>query len=171
MSCAWITQYGRQCANAAPETAVFPGNGRDGVLILCGAHRRMAMQWFVPTPVPPLNDEAWYVYFILNRAADQIKIGHSVQPETRIKNLETEAGLSYETLLIIPETDELTEGLAHFEARRLRIKGEWFDSTPELWSWIGEIEQWTIAWKSIDYEASCAASKEQELFFNVITNA
>ena len=108
MSCAWWTDQGRLCFNEAPDKPNFPWPD-DPRISLCGPHRAKATKWFVPSSPPTLEYEDSFVYFVWNRSADQIKIGRSTNPTVRIRQLETQSGLEFETLLVLPETSELFE--------------------------------------------------------------
>jgi T5orf172 domain. len=103
----------------------------------------MATKWFVPASPPSIPYEDSFVYFVRNRSADQIKIGRSTDPTVRIRQLETQSGLEFETLLVLPETSELYERRLHSEAEAYRKQGtEWFEASPAMFAWIERLRRY-----------------------------
>lgn len=76
------------------------------------------------------RNEPGYIYII--RANGLIKIGKSSEPDSRVKQLQT--AMPYEIeLLFKVQTDDMTwlERETHWALQEHRIRGEWFDVTPE----------------------------------------
>lgn len=84
------------------------------------------------TPVLP-----GFVYFI--RAGDAIKIGFSQSPNARKNELQTGNPEKLQILAIVP-TSVLQEHEAHAQFDELRIRGEWFQATPELLQYIEKMK-------------------------------
>jgi hypothetical protein len=93
------------------------------------------------------NREA-FVYFIQAKNSKKVKIGRAVDPEKRLKELQTGNPEELSILGLIDcesiyEADCREEQL-HKEFQHLRLQGEWFDFGPEIidWAvhsgWIGE---------------------------------
>ena len=89
--------------------------------------------------LPRYKKEPWHVYFIVNRANARVKIGHSKTPRSRVHDLSLQAGIEFEVLAIIEETEAFNEFWAHLEVGALRIMGEWFELTPELLRWMDRL--------------------------------
>lgn len=66
-----------------------------------------------------------YVYFIQGQCGGAIKIGYSVNPEKRLKELQTGYPDTLVMLLMIPGS-EATERALHRQFEASRLKGEWF---------------------------------------------
>lgn len=73
------------------------------------------------------------VYFITD--GELIKIGYSGAPEARLNDLQTHSGRELEILKTIPGTYE-DEKRLHTQFGHLRVRGEWFQSDPELLDFI-----------------------------------
>lgn len=73
------------------------------------------------------------VYFITD--GELIKIGYSGAPEVRLSDLQTHSGRELEILKTIPGTYE-DERRLHTQFSHLRVRGEWFQSDPELLDFI-----------------------------------
>lgn len=71
------------------------------------------------------NDYSTYCYFIGNRQHGVVKIGFSVEPATRIAQLQTGCPYPLELLGKVPG-DELIEQGLHRVFSSLRMNGEWF---------------------------------------------
>lgn len=151
--CSWHTNAGRPCVHYAPNHPNFPVD--DPRIVLCGPHKSKATGWFVPEAPPGIPFEESFVYFVLNRQSSQIKIGRSVNPASRIANLQSQAGLKYETLLVLPETAAFTERDAHTEANAYRRNGtEWFEASPAMFRWVEALRRYAddeAALKSASY--------------------
>jgi hypothetical protein len=76
-----------------------------------------------------------FVYFILAKVLNRIKIGLSDNPKQRLRQLATGAPCSLELLKIIPG-DLVLERRLHRQFAHIRHSGEWFEATDELRSWI-----------------------------------
>lgn len=76
-----------------------------------------------------------FIYFIRNTRTGAIKIGLSENPQSRLSELQVgnEDLLTIETML--PGGIDLEDEL-HLRYSRLRLRGEWFSSAPELESFI-----------------------------------
>lgn len=66
-----------------------------------------------------------YVYFIQGQCGGAIKIGYSMNPTERLKELQTGYPDTLKILLIIPG-DLNTEKALHRKFEGSRLKGEWF---------------------------------------------
>lgn len=77
------------------------------------------------------------VYFIEALGADRIKIGYSVNPKARLKNLQT--GSAFELSLVgTVEQQEWPEGSLHQRFAAHRIQGEWFHFAADIRAFIAE---------------------------------
>lgn len=66
-----------------------------------------------------------YVYFIQGKCGGAIKVGYSVNPEGRLRELQTGYPDTLMILLMIPGTQS-TERALHKEFEAAKLKGEWF---------------------------------------------
>lgn len=73
---------------------------------------------------PPKHPKG-YVYFIQGECGGAIKIGYSVSPEKRLKELQTGYPDTLIVILMVPG-DESTERALHRKFDASRLKGEWF---------------------------------------------
>lgn len=86
---------------------------------------------------PPSNQDdrlalqEGYVYLIGTDYKKPIKIGFSVNPWSRLKEITANHPEKLEILLTI-RTDKTCESSLHKELRKLRIKNEWFILTPDI---------------------------------------
>lgn len=78
-----------------------------------------------------------YVYFIQGQCGGAIKIGYSMNPTERLKELQTGYPDTLKILLIIPG-DLNTEKALHRKFEGSRLKGEWFRPDDYLISTIKE---------------------------------
>ena len=101
---------------------------------LCNTHA-MKAYWMVHSTIeavrdgmaerPPLVDtRTGWIYFV--RYRDRVKIGYSIEPQTRIK-----AHPFDEVLAIVPG-ERIDEKRAHAAFAHLRENGEWFRAEPDL---------------------------------------
>lgn len=67
-----------------------------------------------------------YVYAILARKVNRVKIGYSKDPKRRLRDMITSCPVKLELLGFIPGSLSL-ESLLHEEAQKRRIRGEWFE--------------------------------------------
>lgn len=80
------------------------------------------------------------VYFIECGENGPIKIGHAVHPMARLENLQI--GCPYELRLIRTLAGgRYREFRIHTKFKAIRIRGEWFQRTPELLQWIEQAEE------------------------------
>lgn len=68
-------------------------------------------------------------YFILNTETKLIKIGKSIRPEQRLKDIQGMAGAKLEMLAVI---DKNIESELHVHFKKYRCTGEWFDDKDGL---------------------------------------
>lgn len=73
----------------------------------------------------PTKKHRGYVYFIQGLCGGAIKVGYSVNPEKRLKELQTGYPDTLTILLMIPG-DEKIERHLHREFEASRLQGEWF---------------------------------------------
>ena len=78
-------------------------------------------------PVPSKESPMGFVYVI--RLGDRVKIGHSLNPTQRFKQL------PLEEVLAITRGSSSDEKAAHRQFAHLRTTGEWFKAEPELLGW------------------------------------
>ncbi len=87
---------------------------------------------------PPSKPKG-YVYFIQGQCGGAIKIGFSVSPEKRLKELQTGYPDTLTILLMIPGS-ESTETTLHRQFDASRLKGEWFRPDDYLIEKIKELK-------------------------------
>jgi hypothetical protein len=75
------------------------------------------------------SKKAVKTYFILNTSTKLIKIGKSVRPSQRIKDIQGMAGAKLELLAVI---DRNIEAELHNQFKQYRRTGEWFEDTDGL---------------------------------------
>lgn len=78
------------------------------------------------------NGEKSYVYFMADGDSDEIKIGRSVDPESRLEQFKT-AEPEIRMIAYYPETKSFNETILHRRLKRDRRRGEWFKATKEIW--------------------------------------
>lgn len=78
------------------------------------------------------------VYFIRAKGVSLVKIGYSSNPEQRLRNLQTSCPHQLDILATLPGSQQ-TEADIHKKFGHLRMNGEWFRLTSELFAFIGEI--------------------------------
>lgn len=86
-----------------------------------------------------------FVYFVQGQCGGAIKIGYSVNPESRLKALQTGYPDTLVMLLMIPG-DESIERNIHKEFEDCRLSGEWFKPVPVLIERIKELTSAKEAW-------------------------
>jgi len=87
---------------------------------------------------PPKKPKG-YIYFFQGQCGGAIKIGYSVDPQKRLKELQTGYPDTLKVLLMIPGSENTERALhKHFEASRL--KGEWFRPDPYVIEKIKELK-------------------------------
>lgn len=69
------------------------------------------------------------VYFITD--GELIKIGYSGAPTVRLKGLQSDNGRELEIIRTVPGTFE-DESRLHAQFAHIRVRGEWFQATPDL---------------------------------------
>lgn len=77
-------------------------------------------------------------YIVRNPATGLLKIGKSVDVESRVKSLEIGAGTSLELLYTVPVD---VESQLHKEFSEIRVFGEWFTDDGSIRNWITECQQ------------------------------
>lgn len=74
-----------------------------------------------------------HIYFVHDRTVGAIKIGTSINPESRMKALQSDsAGELVPLRYVRVEDGYQIEHLLHIKFSEIRIRGEWFEATPEL---------------------------------------
>lgn len=76
-----------------------------------------------------------FAYFIESGMTGLIKIGRSVNPESRLKSLQTASPDKLTLLKVIPE-QVVSESELHERFAHLRRQGEWFESSEEIREFI-----------------------------------
>ena len=79
------------------------------------------------------------IYFIREGIEGRIKIGYSVEPTKRLKQLQTGSSTRLHLLTVVPG-DRSDETVIHTRLRRFRGEGEWFAPEPEVFAVIAELE-------------------------------
>jgi hypothetical protein len=72
-----------------------------------------------------------FIYFIRRRSGVRIKIGFSIDPANRVKELQVGSDDNLEVLAILPAS-RADEGKMHEQFRDLRKIGEWFEPSFDL---------------------------------------
>lgn len=88
-----------------------------------------------PTPVESQPKRESWVYFIESKGSSLIKIGYSITPEKRLKDLQTSSPEALQLLGTIPG-GKAEEAELHKKFERHREHGEWFRKGPELATFI-----------------------------------
>jgi hypothetical protein len=100
----------------------------------------------VVLPDKPLKHaEDGYLYFIQAEAGGPIKIGYTGWPEKRLVTLQV-AHAEKLVILAKTKTSKENERQIHEHFAGSRIRGEWYEPTPELLANIAEVDSWT-AWR------------------------
>ena len=136
----------------------------NGELITIRAHKSLTIQAFcawvkiwadpnckIITPgnrtlsldAEKLAHQAHFIYFILNRDSNAIKIGHAKNLEKRIKTLQTSSPAKLTLIKSIQvgsssEAKELERSL-HRKFNEIRITGEWFKAEVDLLEYINQL--------------------------------
>ena len=79
----------------------------------------------------PIQTTGGFLYFIRQGTTGLVKIGHSHDPDARLRELQTSNGESLVLLGSRPGT-RADEAELHEVYADLRVRGEWFTETPEL---------------------------------------
>ena len=78
-----------------------------------------------------------YVYFILDREMDRVKIGYTRRdPNKRLKQLQTGSSSELELLYYVEANGFNTERHLHRLFNGLKIQGEWFEFGYHIKHWI-----------------------------------
>lgn len=85
-------------------------------------------------PTPKKKPESW-VYFIESEGSSLVKIGYSISPEKRLKELQTSSPETLVMLGTIPG-GKSKEIELHKKFAKHRERGEWFHKAPELAKFI-----------------------------------
>jgi hypothetical protein len=75
------------------------------------------------------------VYFIRNQAADAMKVGHSRDPDRRLRELQTGNSARLHLVGAVAAAREF-ETLVHEEFADLALEGEWFSQSGEILAWV-----------------------------------
>lgn len=78
------------------------------------------------------------VYFILDAENDRIKIGHSRDPWSRLRTLQTGSSAKLSLVGIIAGERAIEQQL-HFEQRGVRVHLEWFSGGAEAVKWLSKL--------------------------------
>lgn len=94
------------------------------------------------------HPELRYLYFI--RGGDTVKVGISVSPERRMKQLESETQQQLEIMTAIPFSGDC-EPYCHERLAAYNIKGEWFYYVPEIKNLIREMwHRWVMTLRKLN---------------------
>ena len=88
-------------------------------------------------PAPPTHKRRAYVYFIQDDK--QVKIGHSINPRARLRDLQV-ATHKVLRLLATCQGGQQRERLLHKRFAQYRISGEWFKLVPPILKYIDQIK-------------------------------
>ena len=86
------------------------------------------------------NNSDFFIYFIQSEKGGAIKIGLSKNPEERLNELQTSTPYKLKLLAKI-KGDISKERELHRRFARYRIRGEWFEASNELLSYIEQIKE------------------------------
>lgn len=82
----------------------------------------------------------FYVYFITAEKENfPIKIGISESHKLRFGAMQVSLPYLIKVLAILPTKDPMFERRLHQRFQHLRLRGEWFEQTPEINSYIAEL--------------------------------
>lgn len=84
------------------------------------------------------------IYFIQAGSDGPIKVGKAVDPEKRLRMLQTGATETLRLLAVVPGDYE-REAKIHRDLKPYRQRGEWFASTPEVLTYLSSL-------RDIEYE-------------------
>lgn len=71
------------------------------------------------------HDEIKFVYFLLDKNKNTVKIGNSINPTERARTIARDLNANLELVLVIPGT-HIQEMIAHKVLSRWNVCGEWF---------------------------------------------
>lgn len=91
-----------------------------------------------PPAVGPRTEPLRSVYFIQPTAGGLIKIGVATNPTSRLQSLQTGCPVELRILGIVPDVGQVVETELHQRFAASRVRGEWFDPTPDLVAYIAE---------------------------------
>lgn len=100
----------------------------------------------------PQQSQREYVYAVLCRELNTVKIGFSLNPERRLKSLQDSSPARLE-LLGYCEGSMATEKRAHLELSNARKTGEWFFLTPEVTALVEQIVSQSNLARYLDQKA------------------
>jgi hypothetical protein len=86
-----------------------------------------------------------YVYFISEVGGGPIKIGYGIDPGYRLAQLQIGNHRRLEILGVVEDRDGL-ENRLHTRFWKSRLRGEWFERTPELVDYIAEN---AVCWEEV----------------------
>ncbi len=84
-------------------------------------------------------DEPVFTYFIGNKSNNTVKIGKSVSPGARLKQLQTGCPDQLVLYRFVSHESPFTEKELHKKFFHLRVSGEWFRYTDELANFVKDI--------------------------------
>jgi hypothetical protein len=84
--------------------------------------------------------ETGAVYFIRNACADEIKVGHSRDPQKRLADLQVGCSSKLELIGVIA-ADRDIEPIVHRQFYEGRIRGEWFYDRGVTSQWLMDMTQ------------------------------
>ncbi len=90
------------------------------------------------------------IYFLQQGKDGPVKVGKSVDPHARIRSLQTGSSEPLRVLAFAPG-DERRESEIHRRLKPHRIRGEWYQPSPDVFALIAEIQ--TPEYKVLDARA------------------
>lgn len=96
------------------------------------------------------KEKSGWIYFIEGEITKRIKIGFSVDPDKRLKELSTGSAEELSLLAAYPGTIAIEKDI-HRQLESSRIKGEWFDNTLDVKEIMGFLyweSQVRICWNN-----------------------
>jgi hypothetical protein len=125
-------KHGSRLVDAILAQAGLPAGNIPEVLDAARAHQKTVANRRKYT-----NPITGFVYFV--RRDDFIKIGTSIQPTKRIRDLEHAAGRKFDSTLVV-RGGQAKEKRYHATFRHLRTMGEWFRADPELLDFMATLK-------------------------------
>jgi hypothetical protein len=96
--------------------------------------RDRARRMLAPVPTARVRN----VYFIQPVGGGLIKIGIAADVAARLALLQTGCPIELRVIGVIPGAKATTETALHHHFAAARVRGEWFEPTPELLAYIAE---------------------------------
>ena len=91
-----------------------------------------------PSLIDSFDDQ--HLYFMKNEKTDEIKIGISIHPEVRRRQLERQHGNKITILRVVASQGRSKEKELHLRFSAYRTHGEWFEPNKELVEYIENID-------------------------------